>query len=109
VRGRASGFYIIQHRYFSKGATLTIAPAESIIRKSRTGKDRFFVLVSDIRDLIVESVSDKLSVEYLSVDTLFFEFQEVSGKNLPIAVRGRITFKEQYTSASGIKITPTHI
>ncbi len=109
VRGRASGFYILQHRFFSKGATLTIAPAESIIRKSRTGKDRFFVLVSDIRDLIVESVSDKLSVEYLSVDTLFFEFQEVSGKNLPIAVRGRITFKEQYTSASGIKITPTHI
>lgn len=109
VRGRASGFYILQHRYFLKGASLTIAPSESIVKKYSSGKNRFFILTSSIRDMIVESVSDKLLVDYFSVDTLFFDFQEVSGKNLPIAVRGRISFREQYTSASGIKITPTQI
>lgn len=109
IRGRASGFYILQHR-FSKGrAVVFLSPEKSLLKEVRGKKDMFYLLTSDIKDIIVESVEDKLTVDYLSADTLFFDFPEIGGKEVPVAVKSRATFEEQYMPTGGFRLTPSTV
>lgn len=110
IRGRASGFYILQHRYlYNKRASLTISPSEMSLKRVSSNSDRFYVLTSDVKEKIVETLSEKLSVEYLSTDTLFFEFHQVSGKSIPVSINSKVTFKEQYASIAGVRVSPSEV
>ncbi|MFA6770094.1 MAG: YbbR-like domain-containing protein [Bacteroidales bacterium] len=109
IRGRASGFYILQHRFSKGGSVVVFSPEKSSFKKVTGEKDLFYLLTSDIRDIIVESVEDKLIVDYLSADTLFFNYPEIGGKEVPVAVRSRTTFKEQYMPMGGFRLTPTTV
>lgn len=109
VRGRASGFYILQHRFSKKGAVVSFAPERSYFKKVPDKNDLFYLLTSEIRDIIVESVEDKLNVDYLSVDTLFFDYPRIGGKEVPVAVKSRATFKEQYMPTTNFRVKPSTI
>jgi len=108
IRGRATGFYILQHR-FSLERQLHIEPESTLFRKIPNKENSFFILTSDIRDVIIESVSDKLIVDYISADTLFFQFPKMAIKEVPVSVQSRVTFKEQYTSFTGLQVDPPQI
>ena len=109
IRGRASGFYILQHRLSNGGGVLSLSIENSFLKKVPGKKNLFFLLTSDIRDVLVESVEDKLIIDYLSADTLFFDYPQIGGKEVPIAVTSRATYKEQYMPTGGFKVTPSSI
>jgi len=109
IRGRASGFYILQHRFSNGGGVLSLSLDKSFLKKASDKKDLFFLLTSEVRDIIVESVEDELIVDYLSADTLFFDYPQIGGKEVPIAVVSRATFKEQYMPTGGFRVTPSSI
>ncbi len=109
IRGRASGFYILQHRFSKGGAQLSLSPEVLYLKKLKGKKDLFYFLTSDIRDEIVESIEDKVIADYLSADTIFFNYPEVGGKEVPVAVRSRASYKEQYMPTGGFKLTPSSI
>jgi len=109
VRGRASGFYILKHRFSKEGAELFLDPEASCFKVAKGEKDLFYLLVSDIKDVIIESVEDKLNVDYLSVDTLLFNYPQVGGKEVPVAVKSRATYKEQYMPTTGFRVSPSTI
>ncbi len=109
IRGRASGFYIIQHRLSKGGSSVSFSPEKVFFKKVRGKKDLYYLLTSDIKDIIVESVEDKLIVDYLSADTLFFTYPEVGGKEVAVAVNSRATFKEQYMPTGRFRLTPSTV
>ena len=73
IRGRASGFYILQQRYGRKSKNLYISPENRFVRKISGDGDMFYILSNDVRAMIVESLGDKVLLEYISSDTISLE------------------------------------
>lgn len=70
LRGRASGFYILQQRYGSKSGTLYISPDSRLFRKVSGETDKYFILSSDVREIIAEGLGDKVLLDFISADTI---------------------------------------
>lgn len=70
VRGRASGFYILQQKYGVRGKNLYISPDNKFLRRVPGEQDRFYILSGEIRDIISEGLGDKVTLEYISSDTI---------------------------------------
>jgi hypothetical protein len=108
-RGRASGFYILQHKFNRNTPLLTISPENRLFRKTGNQNDQFYILTQEIKDYIIEATGDKLQLEYIGSDTLFFLMPEVSGREIPVAFRGRVTYREQYAKSGNIKLNPSTV
>ncbi|HCT93786.1 MAG: hypothetical protein A2X19_05690 [Bacteroidetes bacterium GWE2_39_28] len=73
IRGRASGFYILQQRYGRKSKTLHISPESRFFRRNPGDNDKFYILSNDVRAMIIESLGDKVILEYINSDTINLE------------------------------------
>lgn len=109
LRARASGFYILKHRYNRVDASLVLSPDNKLFKKIAGKKDSYYLLTSDIRAHISEATADKLQVEYLSTDTLFFRFPGVVSKEVPVAFKSRISFRDQYMQKGELKLEPLRV
>lgn len=109
LRARASGFYILKHRYNRVDASLVLSPDNKLFRKNPGKKDNYYLLTSELRVLISEATADKLQVEYISTDTLFFEFPGVVSKEVPIAFKARLSFRDQYMQTGELKVDPLKV
>ena len=78
IRGRASGFYILQQRYGRKSKTLYISPENRFFRRISGDSDMFYILSSDVRAMIIESLGDKVLLEYINSDTITLEIPKNS-------------------------------
>jgi hypothetical protein len=108
IRGKSNGFYILKHRYASSDNFLNIKPDEGLVKKY-DGDDGFYLLVPEVRDLIVEAVAEKMTIEYFSVDTLFFCFPNIAGKEVPVSMIDRLSFRDQYMPVGDFKLNPSHV
>ncbi|MDP3437568.1 MAG: hypothetical protein Q8S04_10010, partial [Bacteroidales bacterium] len=109
LRARASGFYILKHRYNRVDASLVLSPDNKLFKKNPGKKDNYYLLTSELRVLISEATADKLQVEYISTDTLFFEFPGVVSKEVPIAFKARLSFRDQYMQTGELKVDPLKV
>ena len=105
-RGRASGFFILQHKFNRSEALLTISPDNRLFKKLENQDNSYYLLANEIKDNIIEATGDKLLLEYISSDSLFFQLPPVSGREIPVAFRGRVTYREQYARVGNIKLNP---
>ncbi len=109
IRARTSGFYILQYKFGKAEPFITIAPENRVFRKVSGESGSYYMLTSEVRDLISSATGDKIIIENLNTDTLFFKFKGVSQKNVPVGVKSSITYKEQYMRSGEIKLTPPYI
>lgn len=109
LRARASGFYILKHRYNRVDASLELSPDNKLFKKIVGKNDSYYLLTSELRAHISEATADKLQVEYLSTDTLFFLFPGVVSKEVPVAFKSRISFREQYMQRGELKLEPLRV
>jgi hypothetical protein len=109
IRGKSNGFYIIKHRFTSSDNLLNIKLDDRFVKRAAGDDDEFYLIVSQVRDLIVEAVAEKMSIEYFSVDTLFFEFPRIAGKEVPVSVPSKLSFREQYMPVEDFNLNPSHV
>ncbi|MHC1778895.1 MAG: hypothetical protein AB9922_01500 [Bacteroidales bacterium] len=109
IRARTSGFYILQYKFGKADPFITISPENRVFRKVRGEAGSYYVLTSEVRDLIGTATGDKILIENLNTDTLFFKFKGVSQKNVPVGVKSSITYKEQYMRSGEIRLNPPYI
>ncbi len=109
IRARTSGFYILQYKFGKADPFITITPENRAFRKVSGKSGNYFVLTSEVRDLISSATGDKLLIENLNTDTLFFKFKGVSQKNVPVGVKSAISFKEQFMKSGEIKLNPSYV
>jgi len=74
LKGRASGFYILQQRYIKGGESIYIQVDRRLFKRTPSAKDGYYLLSSGIRDKLSESFGENFEIEHFSVDTLFFNF-----------------------------------
>lgn len=109
IRARTSGFYILQYKFGKAEPFLTISPENRAFRKVPRQTGSYYILTSEVRDLISSATGDKLMIETLGTDTLFFKFKGVSQKTVPVGVRSSITYKDQYMKTGDIRLNPSFV
>jgi len=105
LKGRSSGFYILQQRYI-KGEESIYIQVNRRLLKANSSSDEYFVLSSDIRDKLGESFGENLEIENFSVDTLFFNFPRQINKKVAIASKYAASYKSQHMATGKIKFNP---
>ncbi|MDX9781413.1 MAG: hypothetical protein RBT35_00350 [Bacteroidales bacterium] len=109
VRGKATGFYILQHRFTSNESRVRVSAERRYFRKREGVKDGFYILVKDINDKLIQSLGNTVFVESFATDTLFFIFPGQTNKKVPVKTNFSISFSPQYTFGSKPKITPDSV
>ncbi len=105
LKGRSSGFYILQHRYL-KGEESVYIQVNRRLLKASSSSDEYFLLTSDIRDKLGESFGENLTIENFSVDTLFFNFPRQINKKVTVAPKYAASYKSQHMATGKIKFNP---
>ena len=107
IRGRTSGFSIIQHRI--KGSGIEINLDSQYLRPAGDGGDLFGVSSGDIRNELQNSLGSDFRVESVVSDTLFFNFPKQSYKKVPVKLVSKVTCKPQFAIFSRIWATPDSV
>jgi len=106
VRGKSTGFYILQHRYSGEQNSVKLSVERRLFRKSRSVQDGFYLLTSDIRDKIILYLGENVNVESFATDTLSFIFPGQTNKRVPVSSRAVLSFAPQYMAAAPVKLSP---
>ena len=71
--------------------------------------DLFYVITSDIRENITEGLSEKVTVEYMVTDTIKFMFPEETSKEIPVALRKNVSYRDQYMPVGELRLKPDKV
>ncbi len=108
LRGKATGFYILKHRYGNRNL-VTLALEEKQIHSVEGDDNRFYIMGSEVREKIIEALSSDVSVEYIATELMSFNLPKINNKRVPIVVKTSFSFKEQYMQKGGIRIRPDSV
>lgn len=111
MRGKATGFYILQQRLSERAdmgnINLSIDAKEL---KPVTGRPDFFYIRSEeIKEKVQEALGNDFELESITTDTLYFQFPRQANKKVPVAVRKDIEFAGQYTSIGSMQLRPDSV
>lgn len=109
VRGKATGFYILQHRYNGELNRISIAPERKVVKRRVGVSDGFYILVKDVNDKLIQSFGNTLFVESFATDTLFYVFTGQTNKKVPIKADFDFTYSPQYTLNSQPQLSPDSV
>lgn len=71
--------------------------------------DVFFMTKDDATKYFHLIFSDKARLEYFVTDTVFFTFNSVEYKKVPVRLTSNISYKPQYMAVGGIKLEPDSV
>ncbi len=71
--------------------------------------DVFYMTSADATKYFHTVFSDKSRLEYFVTDTVFFTFNSVEYKKVPVKVTSSLTYVPQYMSVSGLKVLPDSV
>ena len=111
VRGTASGFYLLRHKYFAsrKGENLTFRADPSALRPLSGKEDAFFIITSQIKDKAAEKLDGYLIIDDIVSDTLVFVFPKTFQKKVPVCLKADLSFKSQYMPLDRVSIKPDSV
>ena len=111
IRGQASGFYLLRHKYFAsrKGETLTFRAEPSALRPVSGKEDAFYILTSQIKDRAAEKLDGNLSIDEIVADTLVFVFPKTFQKKVPVCLKADLSFKPQYMALDRVSVNPDSV
>ena len=107
LRGRSSGFYILKHKFYKSSNSLTLNLESNLFNEY--GNDIFYIIPGNIKEEVIKSFGDKIAFDFFGTDTLFFNFKEVSYKEVDIGFRYSASFKDQYMQYGKASMTPSKI
>lgn len=105
VRARANGGDIFSSRFLSGRRKLSIDLKEAELKKSRYF-DQYYILSRELDGLIAEALGSSHEIVSISPDTLFFNFEEIISKQLPVRPAVSYSFKAQYQAYDSLAIEP---
>lgn len=71
--------------------------------------DVFYMTSNDLTKYFHTIFSDKSRLEYFVTDTVFFTFNSVRYKKVPVKMSANITYKPQYMPLGGLRVMPDSV
>ena len=110
ARGKASGFYIMKARGFQdESEELSIEIDPSVLTPLDAQDGTFVASVGDMREKIVESLGEHISIDYFDTESLTFSFVRENFRKVPIVPVTDLTFKDQYMQIGEMTISPDSV
>ena len=107
ARCRAEGFRLLR-----EGTRRSRRPVRVVFDRAdlRHGTgDRFFVTGNVMNNYLRQIFGDKVDVEDIITDTLYFLFSQENHKRVPVNFTGDFTYRSQYMASGPLKITPDSV
>ncbi len=76
VRVRTSGFYILQYKYGKSEPFIRIHPDSKLFKKIHSQSGVYYILTSEVKDLLNSATGDKVMLENFTTDTLLFKLKK---------------------------------
>ena len=109
VRGKSSGFYILQQRT-KRGRAVTITIDDTRLLNPHSADDSYLYISSnDLKQRLTELLSPNLEIDYFVTDSLKFLFPFVYNKEVPVVAITDIVCKSQYMPTGPISLDPPMI
>ena len=109
VRGKSSGFYILQQK-MKVGRVVTITIDDPRLLKPHSENDLYLYISSnDLKQKLTEMLSPNLEIDYFVTDSLKFLFPFVYNKEVPVVAIADIMYKSQYMPTGPISLDPSVI
>lgn len=111
LRGKSSGFYILQQRLSQKAhfGTIQLAVDSKQLKQMPDRADVFCLKVEDVKEEIQESLGNDFELESFTTDTLYFQFPRQANRKVPVEARENITYESQYTASGRIQLRPDSV
>ena len=107
ARCRAEGF-----RLMREGTRRSRRPVRVIFDRADMRHDegeRFFVTGNVMNNYLRQVFGDKVDVEGISTDTLFFLFSAENNKRVPVNFAGDFTYRSQYMASGPLRLVPDSV
>ena len=75
----------------------------------RSSEDRFFVTGNVMGNYLRQVFGDKVDVETITTDTLFFTFSPENNKRVPVNFAGDFMYRSQFMASGPLRITPDSV
>ena len=114
LRGRTSGFYIVQARFSSSRLfpLHAMIPPERFVKVAAADSSQgniYRVNTSEIRKEVSEALENKVEIEFIETSSLTFEFTPQTHRKVPVIANLSLSFKEQYMQVGDIILEPDSI
>lgn len=109
VRGKSSGYYILQKRYTNKSDEIEISLDPKMLKQLAGGKDEFFVRCDNITDKVQDVLGNDFQIEWFASDTLRFVFPKQYNKIVPVAINSSLQFRSQYMQLGKLTVNPDSV
>lgn len=111
LRGKATGFYIVQQRLGEKSnlGSLTLQVDSKLLKAVKERPDFFYLKSVDIKEKVQETLGNDFELESITTDTLYFQIARQANKKVPVAVKQNISFAPQYTALGKVQLRPDSV
>ena len=107
ARCRAEGFRLLREQTRRSRKPVTVAFDRADLRHD--ADERFFVTGNVMNNYLRKIFGDKVDVEDIITDTLFFTFVSENNKRVPVHFTGDFTYRSQYMASGPLKLTPDSV
>ena len=107
ARCRAEGFRLLREGTRRSRRPVRVAFDRADLRHG--SGERFFVTGNVMNNYLRQIFGDKVDVEDIVTDTLFFVFTQENNKRVPVNYTGDFSYRSQYMASGPLKITPDSV
>ena len=107
VRCHAEGFQLLREGTRRSRKPVTVAFDRADLRHDRD--ERFFVTGNVMNNYLRQIFGDKVVVDDIVTDTLFFTFVPENHKRVPVHFTGDFSYRSQYMASGTLKLTPDSV
>ena len=107
ARCRAEGFRLLREGTRRSRRPVTVAFDRADLRHD--SGERFFVTGNVMNNYLRQIFGDKVDVEDIITDTLYFTFTPENNKRVPVHFAGDFSYRTQYMASGPLKITPDSV
>jgi YbbR domain-containing protein len=108
LKVRAGGFYILKQKFSGSWPELFVDVDSRLLKRVPGTDDRFSLVTGQAKENFREALGESITIESITVDSLFFTFSGHSSRRLPVKARISAECRDGYMILSQI-ITPDSI
>ncbi|MDD2294270.1 MAG: hypothetical protein PHD07_08705 [Bacteroidales bacterium] len=110
LRGKARGFYIIQHRDRKGSSTdISLNLDPKLFHKVAGSEDLYQVNSSDIVEKLSEALGSQFTIDFIESQVITFNFPSQAHKMVPVNPQTSISYQEQYMPVKPITLAPDSV
>ena len=107
ARCRAEGFRLLREGTRRSRKPVLVAFDRADLRHA--AGERFFVTGNVMNNYLRQIFGDKVDVEDIITDTLYFIFSPENNKRVPVNFAGDFTYRSQYMASGPLRLTPDSV